>query len=32
MSGFYKRGENASGKKYEIKNHTNITDLKPFAE
>jgi hypothetical protein len=32
MSGFYKRGENASGKKYEIKNHSNITNLKPFAE
>ena len=32
MSGFYKRGENSSGKKYDIKNHTNITDLKPFAE
>ena len=32
MSGFYKRGENASGEKYEIKNHSNITNLKPFAE
>jgi hypothetical protein len=32
MSGFYRKGENASGKKYEIKNHSNITNLKPFTE
>lgn len=32
MSGFYKKGENSSGKKYMIKNHTNITTLKPFIK